>query len=115
MAKNPPWSVCGNETMAAEEYCKSKQSGMECNRRDYLVCFLSVNSLVLRGYERERHAGREETAVIIRLLWWVFSSFFTIASLEFGSLNSQITPMWTTLAFIVHKDRISDQSLGHDS
>jgi len=54
--------------MAAEACCKSKQSGMECNRRDYLVCFLGVSSLVLRGYEREGHAGREETAVIIRLI-----------------------------------------------
>lgn len=88
---------------------------MECTQQDYLVSFLVVSMLVLREHEREGKEKKGETADIIRLLWWVFSSFITIASLEFGSLNSQITPMWTTLAFIAHKDRILDQSLGHDS
>jgi hypothetical protein len=77
--------------------------------------FLAVTNDGIQKFERKTDGLRGKTADIIRLLWWVFSSFFTIASLEFGSLNSQITPMWTTLAFIAHKDRISDQSLGHDS
>jgi len=45
---------------------------MECNEQDYLVSFLVVSGLVLRGYEREGKGEKRRTAVIIRLLWAVF-------------------------------------------
>jgi hypothetical protein len=54
-----------------------------------MVSFLGVRRRVLKTFERRVRLEREATADIIRLIWWVFSLFFTIASLEFGSLHSQ--------------------------
>jgi hypothetical protein len=58
--------------MSAEERGESEQSGMECTQQDYLVSFLVVSGLVLRGYEREGKGEKRRTADIIRLLWAVF-------------------------------------------
>jgi hypothetical protein len=50
------------------EYCESEQMSMEYDEQDYLVSFLVVSGLVLRGYEREGTGEKRRTAVIIRLL-----------------------------------------------
>jgi hypothetical protein len=55
----------------------------------YVVSFFAVMRDRRTEFERSGNGRARATADIIRLLWWVFSSFFTIASLEFGSLNSQ--------------------------
>ena len=48
--------------------CESEQSGMECAQQDYVVSFLVVSILVLRGNEREGKEKKGETADRIRLI-----------------------------------------------
>jgi hypothetical protein len=49
---------------------------MECNEQDYLVSFLVVSGLVLRGYEREGKGRNGELRTESAFFGLFFSFFF---------------------------------------